>query len=140
MDYHAVRRSDLLRPMESNCGGFALNQRAVAQLSQRKTDPEVESVLQAKTSSILKTGYSPLPSLPPSWRTSAEPECSLPLRDQPGLAIPFAREAREQITNVGRLVLVAREFAWCSSDVLRLNPTATPGSRTRSRQSTPMSR
>src|SRR5262249_12020309 len=50
------------------------------------------------------------------------------------LAAPFSREARIESADSALLVTIARELAWCSSDVLRLNPTPTATQQEESRR------
>lgn len=130
-EYHAA--ASRRYGARSHPAAFALNQRAVALLSQRKTGPEAEAALK-EAYAILK------PALPFAKAPAELGDVCLNLsviyrlRDQPGQAVPYAREARALITNARGLVLVAREFAWCSSDVLRLHPKATPQQQEESRR------
>jgi tetratricopeptide (TPR) repeat protein/tRNA A-37 threonylcarbamoyl transferase component Bud32 len=130
-DYHsaAVRRYG----PKSHAAAIALNQGAVAALSQRKSGPEVEAALM-EARSLLRPAL-PFTAPPPALGDVCINLSALHrLRDQPSQAAPFIREARGAINNVGGLLLVAREYAWCSSDVLRINPKPTADQQAESRR------
>jgi tetratricopeptide (TPR) repeat protein/tRNA A-37 threonylcarbamoyl transferase component Bud32 len=110
----------------------ALNQHAVAQLNQRKSGSEVESALK-EAQGILRPTI-PFTSAPPLYVDVCVNLSALHrFRDQPAQASTFAKEARSQSTDWGKLVLAGRELAFCSSDVLRLHPKPTPDQQAASR-------
>jgi hypothetical protein len=143
-EYRAGRHADAeklsagnLSATRKRCGdrseqtALALNQLATTQLAQRKTGADIESALK-EAQSILRPAFSLAP--PPSALADVQLNFSAlyRLRGRPTEAAEYAGAVRA--TNADRLYSVAREFAWCSSDVIRLHPNPTPAQSVESRR------
>jgi hypothetical protein len=109
----------------SPSAAVTLTQLATMQLLQRKCGPEVEKEL-TEAKSILRPllpGVKPPPELAAVYFNFST---LYRLRNKPHEAYESARSARGIVTEASQFYLLACEFAWCSSDMDRLQTSPTP--------------
>jgi tetratricopeptide (TPR) repeat protein/predicted Ser/Thr protein kinase len=101
----------------------AINQLAVFRLRQRKTGADVEAALtEART--ILTPSLPLMPAPPLLAEVHLNLSVLYRLRGEPRTAVISARASRSLTNNPDELWQIAREFAWCSSDVVRTKITS----------------
>src|SRR5262249_55120005 len=130
--YRAGRHADAeklaagnIPPTRKRCGdrsevtALALNQLATIRLAQRKAGDDVEAALK-DAQSILPPAFGF--SAPPPALADVQLNLSVLYRlsDRPSQAAEAATAVRTIAPDADRLYSAAREFAWCSSDVIRL--------------------
>ena len=105
----------------STGAAIALSQFATMRLARRKAEDDVETAL--KDARSILTPVLPLaPSPPLLLDVHMSLSCLYRLRDKPTEAARSARAARALMKDAEEFYAVAQEFAWCSSDVSRVNP------------------